>query len=212
LARCNEVLYALRPDRKPPYFIPFGKPGGVPWKVTDEELKAALAKHHLIYRPPFAGPPINYKSAEELIAVVDKALSKGEMGHLDLHGVGTDWLVTPLDWFIPLMEKLEKERDQLWITDPASLHKYMEEREGAEVRVIEMGKDRIRLNLICKADPALYNEPLTLSTKVPADWKNCLVVQGASKQELPVREGSVQYSAVPGGELIAIEAAASGGR
>ncbi|MHA3774763.1 polysaccharide deacetylase family protein [Verrucomicrobiota bacterium sgz303538] len=205
LTKCNEVLYSLNLERKQPRLLPFGKPGGVPWMVNDEELKAALARHHLVYRPPFAGPPIHYKSAEELIAVVDKALAKGDVGHLDMHGVGGDWLVTPLDWFLAVMDKLDKVRDQLWITDPASLHKYMTERESAELKVLESRKDRIRLALTSKTDPALYDEPLTLSTRVPADWKSCVVVQGVNEQEVAGRDGTIQYAAVPGGEIITIQ-------
>ena len=102
LEKCNEVLLALYPERKKPRLIAFGKPGGVPWMVSDEELKTALDQRHLINRPPFAGPPIHYKSAAAMIAVVDKALNQGGMGHLDFHGVGGDWLVTPLDWFTAL--------------------------------------------------------------------------------------------------------------
>ena len=67
LAKCNEVLYALHPEKKQPYLLGWGRPGGVPWKVTKEEQEAALTKHHLVDRPPFAGPPINYHSAAETV-------------------------------------------------------------------------------------------------------------------------------------------------
>ena len=143
------------------------------------------------------------------MAVVDQALAKGEMGHLDFHGVGGDWLVTPVEWFTALLDKLEAERDKLWITDAASWHKYVKERQDAEVRVIKANKDRICLALTAKTDAALYDEPLTLATKVPADWKNCLVVQGAVKATVPVRDGAVQYAAMPGGEEICLQRADS---
>src|SRR4051812_38135905 len=76
LEKCNEVLYALHPERKQPYLLAFGKPGGVPWKVTEAEVQTSLEQHHLINRPPFAGPPINYKTQEETLAAVDRALAK----------------------------------------------------------------------------------------------------------------------------------------
>lgn len=129
LAKCNEALYDLHPGRPKPRLLAFGKPGGVPWEITREELDAALKKHHLVDRPPFHGPPIHYKSAAELVAAVDKALAKGDVGHADFHGVGGDWLVTPVEWFIALLDKLEKHRDELWITDPASLHEFLQGRE-----------------------------------------------------------------------------------
>jgi sialate O-acetylesterase len=209
LAKCNEVLYALHPDRKQPRLLAFGKPGGVPWIVGKEDFQAALARHHLIDRPPFAGPPINYKSAEATVAVVDQALAKGEMGYHVFHGVGGDWLVTPVEWFTALLDKLEANRDQLWITDTASWAKYVKERETAEVKVLEAGENRIRVELATKTDPTLYDEPLTLSTVVPADWKTCSIVQGQTKANVPARDGAVQYSAIPSAGEIVIQRADS---
>lgn len=207
LAKCNEVLYKLKLERKQPFLVGFGRPGGVPWKVTPEEQKAALAKHHLCDRPPFFGPPIHYKSAAETVAAVDAAIAKGEMGHLDFHGVGEDWLVTPVDWFTALLDKLESVRDQIWITDVVSWHQYVTERGSAEIKNMKSDASSISLELTCKADPALYDLPLTLSTKVPADWKNCTVNQGASSTTTAVRGGSVQYDALPSGGVIALKRA-----
>jgi len=203
LAKCNEVLYSLQPQRKQPYLMAWGKPGGVPWIVSKDDQKTALEKHNLVDRPPFAGPPINYKSSEETLAVVDKALTKGDMGYLVFHGVGGDWLVTPMEWFTALLDKLEQHRDELWITDCASWKKYTSERDTAEVKVVESGKGRIRVALTAKTDPTLYDEPLTLTTQVPATWKNCSVTQGQTKVSASVHDGAVQYSAVPSaGEIV----------
>lgn len=207
LAKCNEVLYKLKPERKQPHLLGFGRPGGVPWKVTPEEQKTALAKHLLCDRPPFAGPPINYKSAAETIAVVDAAIAKGEMGHLDFHGVGEDWLVTPVEWFTALLDKLEAVRDQVWITDVVSWHQYVTERGSAEIKNQKADSSAITLELTCKADPALYDLPLTLSTQVPAAWKNCVVTQGANTSTVPVRDGLAQYDALPGGGMITLKGA-----
>lgn len=207
LAQCNEVLYALKPEGKKPRLFGFGRPGGVPWKVTPEEQAAALAKHQLCDRPPFAGPPINYKSAEATIAAVDAAIAKGEMGHLDFHGVGEDWLVTPVEWFTALLDKLESSRDQVWITDVVSWHQYVTERSTAEIQNVKAGPEEISLELSCKADPALYDLPLTLSTQVPADWKKSSVTQGASTSTISVRDGVARYDALPSGGTITLKKA-----
>lgn len=204
LAKNNEVLYRFFPERKQPRLLAYGQPGGVPWKVTKEEVAAALAKHHLVDRPPFQGPPMHYKSAAEMIGVLDKALTKGEMGHLDFHGVGADWLVTPIEWFTEFLDKLDEKREQVWIADAASYMEYLTERQTAVVKVLANGKDGIRIELTCAADPALYDFPLTLSTKVPTDWKAAVVTQGTSKVEVPVTAGTVQYAAVPSGGEIAL--------
>ena len=204
LAKCNEVLYKLHPERKLPRLLGFGQPGGVPWVVSKEDFQQELDKHHLANRPPFYGPPMHYKSAEDCVGAIDAALAKGEMGHLDFHGVGGDWLTTPVEWFTAILDKLEASRDQLWITDVVSWHKYVKERQAAEIKVFQSNKDGIRLELTATTDPALYDLPLTLSTKVPADWKNCLVVQAANKTTVAVQNGAVQYSALPGGGEISI--------
>ncbi len=205
LALCNEVLYKLKPEGKQPRLFGFGRPGGVPWQVTPQEQTEALAKHQLCDRPPFAGPPINYKSAEATIAAVDAAIAKGEMGHLDFHGVGEDWLVTPVEWFTALLDKLEAVRDQVWITDVVSWHQYVTERSSAEIKSLKANKDAISLELSCKAAAALYDLPLTLSTKVPAEWKSCVVMQGANSSTVPVQDGAVKYDALPGGGVITLK-------
>lgn len=207
LALCNEVLYKLKPEGKQPRLFGFGRPGGVPWKVTPQEQGTALAKHQLCDRPPFAGPPINYKSAEAVIAVVDAAIAKGEMGHLDFHGVGEDWLVTPVEWFTALLDKLEAVRDQVWITDVVSWHQYVTERSSAEIKSVKSEADLISLELTCKADSALYDLPLTLSTQAPADWKKCVVTQGTNSTPVSVRDGKMQYDALPGGGMITLKKA-----
>ncbi len=207
LAQCNEVLYKLKPEGRQPRLFGFGRPGGVPWKVTPQEQAEALAKHHLCDRPPFFGPPIHYKSAEATVAAVDTAIAKGEMGHLDFHGVGEDWLVTPVEWFTALLDKLEAVRDQVWITDVVSWHQYVTERTSAEIKNVKAAADVVSLELTCKADPMLYDLPLTLSTKVPADWKETVVTQGSNATTVPVRDGAVQYDALPGGGTITLKKA-----
>ena len=205
LGKGNEVIYALYPERKQPRLVGFGKPGGVPWTFSKEELQAALDKHHLIDRPPFYGPPMHYKSPAEMVAAVDVAIQKGDMGHMDFHGVGGDWLVTPMDWFTALLDKLEASQDRVWITDVVSWHQYVTERRTAELKQFPVDSGIIRLELSCKADPAFYDLPLTLSTKVPADWKNAAVTQGNHSSVMPVRNGMVQYSALPGGGTIMVK-------
>lgn len=205
LAKCNEVLYAgFHPQRKKPRLLAFGKPGGVPWTIGKEDFEAAMSKHHLVNRFNFSGPPINYKSAAECLAAIDKTLAKGEAGQMIFHGVGGDWLTTPLDWFMPILDKLEASRSDLWVTDFVSYHKYLTERSSAEVKTVQNTAAGIKLELSSKADVAWYDLPLTLSTKVPAAWKGCSVSQGAVKAKAPVVNGAVQYAATPGAGTITL--------
>ncbi|NBV21974.1 MAG: hypothetical protein EBS05_08650 [Proteobacteria bacterium] len=205
LGKGNEVIYALHPERKQPRLVGFGKPGGVPWTVSKEEVQAALEKHHLVDRPPFYGPPMHYKSAAEMVAAVDAAIQKGDMGHMDFHGVGGDWLVTPTEWFTALLDKLEASQDRVWITDVVSWHQYVTERRTAELKQLPSDAGIFRLELSCQADPAFYDLPLTLSTQVPADWKKVSVTQGKNSAVALVRNGQAQYAATPGGGPITLQ-------
>lgn len=204
LARCDAVIKACYPGRKPPRLVSFGQPGGVPWSIAAKEKEAALAKYHLVERPPFFGYPFHVKTASDLCGLVDKAIAAGGMGHNDFHGVGGDWLVTPTEVFKALLDKLESCRDDVWVTDHITYHKYLTERGSAQIRVVESGGRAIRLRLNCQSDPALYDAPLTLETRVPADWKACRIAQGAKVAECLVKDGRARYEALPGGEEIVV--------
>ena len=209
VVKCTEVLNTLYPDRKQPRLISFGRPG-VPkekWGITEEQIKAVLAKNHLIERPPFAGPPFQYKTIPEMNQLVDSAILKGDMKSLVFHGVGGDWLITPLDYFAAVLDKLDANKDQLWLTTSLSWHQYMTERKTASANELSSDKNRIRVALTSEADPVFYDFPLSLATRVPADWKNVLVQQGKSRQTVPVSNGLVRYEAIPGAGEIVLQSA-----
>jgi len=204
LARCGEVIRACYPAAKPVRLVSFGRPGGVPWTVTEAEKQEALARHHLIDRPAFFSYPFHVKTGEEVCRLVDQAIAKGDAGHLDFHGVDGDWLSTPMAVFSALLDKLEACRGEVWMTDHISCHKYRTERDGAKVQSVRADGDAIRLALTSEADPSLYDLPLTLETRVPEGWQACRVTQGAVQVERPVADGRVRYEAVPGGGEIVL--------
>jgi peptidoglycan/xylan/chitin deacetylase (PgdA/CDA1 family) len=136
LTKASAAINQRVPDLNPNRLVSFGQPGGVKWTVTKEEIAAALAKHNLINRPPFWGAVLHVKTVADMNKYVDDAIKKGEMSHLDFHGVGGDWLVTPMDYFIPTLDKLQASRDVLWLTDHISAHKYQAERKTAEAKML----------------------------------------------------------------------------
>jgi hypothetical protein len=205
--KCNEAIYAITPHLKNPRMIGFGQPGGVPWKITNEEINGVLAKYHMANRPPFYGPPLSIKSLPECLAVIDTALKKGEMGHLDFHGVGGDWHVTSMEWYTAILDKLDAERNRLWIADVVDWHKYVTERKGAELKETLSNEQEVRVQLGTTADPEWYDLPLTLRSKVPASWTKCSITQGSSQATVPVANGEATYDARPGKEEIVLRAA-----
>ena len=211
LAGCDAAIAKAFPALKTPRLVSFGRPGvkKEQWLVTDEEVKQALARRHLVERPDIGGriAGVTQKTGEEILRLADKAIGGGGVESILFHGVGGDWLSLPLPEFLALLDGLEARKDRLWVTDPISAHQYETERAGAEVKALEAGGAKIRLALSCKADPAFYDLPLTLATRVPAAWKQCQVTQGKTKTTVPAVQGEVRYDARPGAEEITIQPA-----
>lgn len=197
IALCNNEIDKCFPGRRTPRLISFGRPGGVPWNITPEENRQVLEKYNLVERPPFQGYPFHASTRDDVLKLVDNAIANGEMGHCDFHGIGGDWLDTPIDIFIALLDKLDATKDQLWIADPVSYHKYLAEREGAELKIIHGDEKQIRLRLTCRTDSGLYDMPLTLYAKVPSIWKKCSVEQGKTRTDVKSEYGAIRCYVKP---------------
>lgn len=205
---CSEALAKLYPDRKEPCLMSYGRPGtNPPLKFTEAQVKEVLPKYNLIHRPPIAMFGPHLKNGKDMCNAVDKAISSGKVGNALFHGVGGDWLSVPMPDYLELLDHLVAKKDDVWQTDHISAHKYETERSTAEVKLVKKDDKQIRLSLTSKADPKLYDQPLTLTTKVPADWQKCEVVQGERKATVAAEQGAIRYPAVPGGEEIAIQPA-----
>lgn len=72
-----------------------------------------------------------------------------------------------------------KARDnKLWIAPFGDVARYIRERQSAKVTVKSTSSWRIWIELMQPLDKAMYAQPLTLKTYVPADWKEVWLVQG----------------------------------
>ncbi len=210
LGDCQEVLHQLYPGRKSPRLISLSYPGGSPWTISEGDKAAMLKKYHLVVRPPANGRPsvngqppegghvggVHLKTGAAMAAVVDRALANRNMDYVTFHGIGGDWLKVSMEDFIQLLDAVVAKRDQVWVTDPVSVHKYETERNQAKVQVLSSEPGLLRLALTSTADP-LYDEPLTLITPVPTDWKTCSVTQGDRRVTVAVEQGAVCYEALP---------------
>ena len=215
IAKCNAEILRIVPGRVP-RLISYGQPGVDKWNVKSEEMNAILAKHHLISRPPFSGHGAVYhwQTTEQMLALADKAIASQGIDYLVIHGVERvkpnwgyqDFWALKQTVFFPLLDGLKERRDQgkLWITDHISAHQYETERNTAKVQVIAKNSNGIRLKLSCDADPAFYDEPLTLMTRVPMGWTQCVLGQGGTNTVLKVSAGTVVYDVVPDGHVVTL--------
>lgn len=202
LAKAQEVIKRVMKYDKP-RLVAFGQPGGVPWKVSKEELEAALKKHGLVNRPPFWGATIHLKQLDDYANVCAKALKRGEMGHIDFHGTGGDWLGPKTkEEFVAILDKVGEFAADLWITDMISWHQYKTEREGAKVSAVADGEG-VKVKLECATDAALYDHSLEVSVAAPKEWKDCQATQGGKAIPAFLRDGRAVAKAAPvSGEIV----------
>ena len=211
LKQCNDVLYQVVPG-KTPRLISYGRPGvkAEDWTVSDADEKQLLAQNHLIDRPPFGdhGAMIAMTTAQQMAKRVDDAIAAQRMDFIVFHGVGGDWIVTPLPIFTQFLDLLESRRDNLWLTDAVSVHKYETERDAAKVTAVSATPKQIQLRIQTKTDPALYDAPLTLACRIPEAWAVCEIT-GPNKQTTRAtpQNGVVQFDAVPSDAVITVRPA-----
>lgn len=218
IGECASLIRAMAPGH--PRLLSYAQPG-VPkgaWNITDEQLNRLLDKYHLVSRPDARGHMAVYhlKSAAEMLALADRAIEKGGMEYLIIHGVERikpDWGYQDF-WalkqavLLPVLDGLKQRRDrgELWVTDHVSQHRYEKERQGASLRTLEATDERVRLDLTSTADPRFYDLPLTLVTRVPDSWRQATVKQGGRSVSVKVRAGEVRFQAVPNGGPITLTA------
>ena len=207
IGKANEVLHKLSSNKKP-RLLSFGRPGVGPeqWTISEADLKRVLDRHNLVERPAavtqIAMAPLNTSAG--MLGLADRAIADGGMGGIVFHGVGAEWIVTPIETFNAFLDGLQVRRDKLWITDHISAHQYETERSSAVVEVRENFASRIRLRLQTTANSQLFDLPLTLITQVKASWKKCEVVQGNRKKVVAATGNKLMFEALPNSEIITI--------
>jgi hypothetical protein len=117
-----------------------------------------------------------------------------------------EWLSVETDAFLTYLDYLVSVEDELWVAGYIRVYQYQEEREAAQVSVLDASEDLIRLEFSADLDTSLFKEPLTLITEVNADWDSCEVVQAGKSGIYVVDDNArVQFEAIPGGGEILLK-------
>ena len=99
-------------------------------------------------------------------------------------------------------------KKDLWVGTFGAAVKYTRERMSANLSVLSRSPDRIALNVTDPLDDAVYDEPLTIRSRVPSGWNTVIVEQGYSiveKQSTLEGESRViYYDAVPDRGIISL--------
>jgi peptidoglycan/xylan/chitin deacetylase (PgdA/CDA1 family) len=207
ITQANEVIREIYAAAgQAPTLLSFGKPG-VPqgkWNVGDDDLLKLLTKHGLVRRPGVLFAQIHLKDGPAMIARVQKALDSGKPDAVAFHGVGGEWLSIDVPAFQTLLDFIVANRSRLWVTDPVSIHKYETERDGAEIDNVTVNDREIRFRLRTTAVARTYDAPLTLVTRVPAEWTGVRVTQGKQSATVAAADGTVKYDVRPGDDAIVL--------
>jgi hypothetical protein len=197
------IIWSLRPPNVSK-LLSFCWPGATTWEISDKQKKELMTKYHLIHRRSMISARTDLGvDGDVMIKSAQKAISQRTWVSIHFHGIGDEYLSVEEDDFIQLLDYLVTVKDKLWIAGYINVHKYIEERDSAEVKLLEADSNQIRLRLTSQKNPALYDEPLTLITTVPSHWEDCLVVQDGNSAIFKVFSGSVMYNAIPGkGEIV----------
>lgn len=217
IGECADIIRRIvpGPERR---LLSFGKPGLPPgrWNITPEQFAALLKRYDLIDRPTFDkhGAVYHWQTAEQMLALADRAIATQGMEYLIIHGVERigpnvkwqDFWALKQDVFLPLLDGLQQRQadHRLWITDHISQHQYATERDSAELRVRTADDGALHVELSCQADPVLYRLPLTLLTEVPSHWRAARVTQGVRDLRVVPVDRVIRYDAIPGGGTVVI--------
>jgi len=106
------------------------------------------------------------------------------------------WVKSPLPCVIWASTSLDCQR--------VDEHKYQVEQKAADIKLVKKNDKQIQLMLTCQADPELYDQLLTLITRVPTAWRKCQVIQGVRRAVIEVADGLARYEALPGADQITL--------
>jgi peptidoglycan/xylan/chitin deacetylase (PgdA/CDA1 family) len=94
----------------------------------------------------------------------------------------------------------------MWIASQGEVAKYITEREGSNVTVLDVSSSRIFLDITTYLNPSVFNEPLTIIISLPREWDSAVVFSAnGNMMKSSFSEGILQFDARPGQNGIVIE-------
>lgn len=159
-------------------------------------------------RGPLAATPM-----ADMKGWVDTSLAHGIWLVLVFHGIeGVGWQPTSTENLRIYFDYIAERKQRLWVATFQDAAKYTRERHSSAVAA-KTSSDRIEVTVTHSLDKKLYDLPLTVKTRLPADWKLAHFQQGMDARWLPVyHEGDsnfVLYRIVPNGPPAVLEKAAN---
>ena len=127
---------------------------------------------------------------------------------LVFHGIDDiGWEPTPHEKLQEYFQYIKDKENDIWVAPFGNVARYVRERMSAKVDS-KSTNNKIIVELSQSLDKKMYDEPLTLKTYVPSNWKKVEIKRRDGKQELQTQKDQngtfVFYQAVPAGGTIEI--------
>jgi len=199
IGECARVIWDINPDNVS-RLLSFCWPGATSWDITQQERNQLLEQYNLIHRDNMDFPP-DYSSYTVMNQRADAALASGEWGGICFHGIGGEWLAMHTEDFVEFADYLVTLKDRMWFGGNIAVHKYIEERDTANLQILEATGAQIRISLTTSMDPTLYDYPLTLITEVP--WSEVEISHDGRTWTQSASNGELMYNVRPDrGEIV----------
>jgi peptidoglycan/xylan/chitin deacetylase (PgdA/CDA1 family) len=85
-------------------------------------------------------------------------------------GRSTGAMVNETAWRMHLAELATNYAESVWIAPQGAVARYFLERQETAVNTYRPASSMILVDLLCDKDKRLFNEPLTVITRIPKDW------------------------------------------
>jgi peptidoglycan/xylan/chitin deacetylase (PgdA/CDA1 family) len=141
------------------------------------------------------------------IRALEQTVLEGGWLVAGFHGVDDGWIgdralgwqAMPIDRFRRILDYLAA-REDLWIAPFGQVVRYIRERDGARLRLLEETEEKMVLSLTDRLDGLVYNQPLTIELVLPETWRFAQVSQeGMMSQSVAAVDGRIVFHALPSG-------------
>ncbi|MCK4375930.1 MAG: polysaccharide deacetylase family protein [Candidatus Brocadiae bacterium] len=177
-------IWKLYPNRSK--LRPFMRGGGTTWNVSREQMQELMRKYFLFRAPRRVGISDENDTGDPA-AFAKEALEEGKWVLVGFHGVGGQWISCSEEGFVKLCDYLAANKDELWVGTTGDVYRYVQERDAvSKVALTDATDTGFKLAIECDEGKVntygvpfaeLYDQPLTVSVRVPESWRRFCVEQ-----------------------------------
>lgn len=147
-----------------------------------------------------------YCTVESMKKWVDTAI-QNRRWQLELwHGVdGEGSSPVPSDIATPYFEYVASKKNELWIATFNEAVQYLREKQHATLNINANNSGNLEVSITHDLPQDIFNYPLSVRTRVPADWNTVSVTQGDRSYTVAVSSRHIVYDVIPDGSTAVIE-------